>query len=609
MRNTPDIVLFRPTGLLPLLATLAMLAALAGYLLLTPPAFARPAASGEATAPDATPADVQSPDVQTPEGINTDGVETEGVNSAAEAAAPGRRTAVVITLSGMVDSYMADGLSKRLADAREMAPDVVILKVNTWGGRVDSAIDMAQAIKQYPIHTIAYVEDKAISAGAMIAVAANEIAMEPNTLIGDAAPIMAGPGGMQSVGDTERAKMESPVLAEFADSAETNGHSRLLLQAMVSVGRSVYYLENTDTGERRFVDEAEYEKLTSDGSFFGSETPAGPTWRPVAGLPNPVDGPDTLLTVDANMAYKLGLSKGTFLTVEELAAERDLTIIARLEPTAGENLVAFLGGALVRGVLVTVLLVSVYSAFSAPGYGLPEAVALATLGVLLGVPALTGFAQWYEIVAVVLGIALIAVEIFILPGFGFFGITGIMMVLGGLVMTFVGPIDVPNLPLGAAADTDQLFTGLASVVGGMLASLLLWVWLGRYLPRLPFARGLVLTGTVGGGNIDLDDSNNPSDGSTGRSPLLAWPPVGLTGRTVGPLRPGGQARFNKADGTSEIVDVVGDRGYVPAAAEVTVTQIDGRRIVVRPANPARQANQPQPPAPGELGSKYWTGQL
>ena len=183
--------------------------------------------------------------------------------------------AVVVPLVGEIDDYRRDSLEKRFEEAVALGADTVIVKVNTYGGLVTSGLEISRFLKQQTgVHTVAFVEDKAISAGALISVACDEIVMEPFSQIGDTGVISMGPGGVQEISDHTRAKVESPVLEDFRDSAARNGYSPVLLQAMVNLGKTVHYVQNAETGERRFVDSAEYERLTTPapaGSPFGGD--------------------------------------------------------------------------------------------------------------------------------------------------------------------------------------------------------------------------------------------------------------------------------------------------------------------------------------------------
>lgn len=478
-------------------------------------------------------------------------------SSLADAAA----TAAVIVLDGEVNDFTQTMLEKRLQSARDAGARTVILSINTWGGAALSAIEISQLLKrQDDLHVIAFVERKAISAGAMIALACDEIVMQPGSMLGDCAPIVPG----QQLEKTERAKSEGPILAEFADSAQRNGYDPLLVQSMVSVGRVVHYVQGSD-GERRFVDADGYERLVKNGD-----------WKPVEGVANPVDDGESLLTVTADQALRLGLSKATVTSPAELAATRGLTIVRTFEHSGGEKLISFLSSSAVRGLLSVVFLLSLYAAFNSPGHGAPEAVCLSSLGLLVGLPLLTGYATWVEIVLVVMGIGLLAVELFLIPGFGFIGITGLMMMLSGLVLTFV-PTE-PKLPgwLPALSGTWQaLGRGTVVLTIAMAASMGLGMWLNRYLPSLPYFNRLVLTAVVGG---------TETEGSY--ATLVdqpAWPEVGALGRAITDLRPGGRAAF--ADPVTQALQttaVVSDSGFVAANTQVVVHEVHGNRVVVRP---------------------------
>ena len=475
--------------------------------------------------------------------------------------------AVVIEASGIVDNFFRDGVIDRLDEARALGVDTVILELDTYGGLVSAGLELSRAIKQADdLHVIAFVDDKAISAGCMVALACDEIVMEPASQIGDCGVIAMNPGGgVQTMGETERAKQESPVLADFDDSARRNGYDPLLARSFVSVGAVVYAIEDVETGERRFVGPEQYEELT------GGE---GAAFRAVPDVPVPLDSAETLLTMGDETARRVGLSSGTYADVASLAADRGLDVVAVLAPSAGDRLVGLIGSPAVRGLLMVVLFLSVYAAFSAPGTGVPEVIAVVAAGALFGVPWLSGFAQWYEVLAVLLGVVLIALELFVIPGFGIFGLSGLLLIVGGLVMTFVAPVFPSDLPVGLGVDWADLGLGLVTTAIGLAASLLLGFWLARFLPRLPFARGLVLA------------HQEPTEEEQARA--AAWPIVGSVGTAVSDLRPGGTARFavTSAPGDTAAADVVCDRGFVDAGTPLRVVEVAGSRVVVRPEQSA-----------------------
>lgn len=493
----------------------------------------------------------------------------------------------VIAVDGMVDDYMASTLKARFAEARRAGAQVIILKLNTYGGLVTAGVDISRMIKQTrDIHTICFINEKAISAGSMIAMACDEIIMEPNSLLGDCGVISMG-GEMD---DVTRAKAESLVLEEFADSAEHNGYDPLLVRTFIVVPATAYYIENTATGQHRFVDEPTYKRLVTDAAgsspvdadtsatndnhlLSGDVSTTQPSaWRDVPEVRAPLDGPDSLLTVRATLAQRIGLAKGIYPNVQALAADRDYNIVAEYTPSPGDRLVALLGGYVARGILMMIFMISVYAAIHSPGSGLPEVACLASLAVLLGIPALTGLATWWEIMLVLIGILLLAVELFVIPGFGLTGFTGIIMIFTGLAMTFVPPIKLPDTPIGYGVDWSWLGYGITTIVASMAASLLLGWWLGRYLPTLPYFNRLMLQ--AGGETATVGIS------SDGQNPV--WPTAGTRGKVMTDLRPGGQAEFyDPALGSTRNVDVVSQSGFVNRGDSVEVQQVRGNHVIVK----------------------------
>jgi membrane-bound serine protease (ClpP class) len=491
---------------------------------------------------------------------------------AEQATAPASTTAshktVVVAIDGTIDESTVREVEKRFAQARQLGADTVILRLDTPGGLAIAGLDISRFLKQQDdLHVIAYVQRMALSAGIMVGMAADEIVMQPGSMIGDSAPISIGAGGgIVSLGETERAKAESPILADFRDSATKNGYDPLLAEAMVSVGRVVHWVQDADKLNRRFVDGNQYADLSKAG------------WSDVVepGVPIPVDAADTLLTVSADTAVKLGLAKGMAPSVQALADQRGLSIVATYEKSAGTAFIDWLGNPWIRALLLTIFIQSLIIALHTPGHGGAEAICLVSLGLLIGVPLLTGYAQWWEICAILLGLALIAVEIFVIPGFGVAGVTGILLMLFGFIMTFVG--NSPEIPGSwrLPGSMRGVQNGLAAVVGGLVCSFFLTLWLRRYLPKLPFFNRLILASPTTPSTTTIV--------STGEAATTtdAWPFIGTVGLAVSELKPGGTATFPYGD-DQRTASVVSDSGFVPAGGKVTVREISGNRVVVRQA--------------------------
>src|SRR5690348_3993849 len=200
---------------------------------------------------------------------------------------PVGQSAAIVPLVGQIDDYSRDDFFRRFDRAKAMGATVVVVSIDSPGGLVTASMDISRYLKrQDDVRTIAFVKDRAYSGAAMVALACQEIWMAPESALGDCAPIVFDTGGrLQPLPTAERAKQESPILAEFDDSARKNGYSPLVAEAMVDVSRTVYLIQNP-AGEFKAVNEQEHKQLTGGGE-----------WKDAPGFRVPLDGPDTLLTV------------------------------------------------------------------------------------------------------------------------------------------------------------------------------------------------------------------------------------------------------------------------------------------------------------------------
>jgi membrane-bound serine protease (ClpP class) len=379
---------------------------------------------------------------------------------------------------------------------------------------------------------------------------------------------MRSDGGLETLGEAERAKSESPILSEFRDSAFRNGYDPLLAEAMVSVKTVVHWVVGPG-GERRFVDQRTFEELSKDG------------WTEVreVGVPVPVDSEGTLLTVSGAAAVKLGLARAQAGSVTDLARERNYDVVATYAPSSGDRLVEWLNNPFIRMLLMVLFAQALWASLHAPGHGIAEMLAVLALAVLIGVPLLTGYAQWWEIVVILIGVGLLALEIFVIPGFGVTGILGILMVLVGLVLTFVGREPAgPGFWPQLAGTWVNVRNGVAMVVSALICSMALSAWLRRYLPSLPYFNRLILTATTG--NMDEVGSTAVAvvPGVRDDRPL-----VGAIGEALSELKPGGSATFiDPMTGVRRVVSVLSDVGYVARGTRVAVRSTADNRVVVRP---------------------------
>ncbi|MEE9294062.1 MAG: NfeD family protein [Phycisphaerae bacterium] len=497
------------------------------------------------------------------------------------------RIGVIIPISNEISDVTTESIKRRVEMAVEKGADVVIFEIDTPGGYVTSALDICKYIKNLEgMKKVAWINKDAYSAGSMIAVACDEIVMARASTLGDCGVILGGPMGPQEVPEQLRAKAESPVLEEFRDSARRNGYDVLLSESMVRKEREVYWIENLETGERRFVDADKKKELVDSGkkttTVFGVEVPslgsAKAQWKLVESytdavtdapvkLEQPVVPTTELLTLSQSRAQAFGFSKGIVTGETDLQERYDLVgPIERIEFTWSEIFTRWLTSMPVRGFLMVIVLLGVYVEFNTPGVGVPGLVAVIALGVFLGAPYLTGLANVWEILFVVLGFVLIGVEVFVIPGFGIAGISGILLMIVGLLFTFM-PEDPNEWPLywpQLQPSLDGLKSGIQTLGAAMGLSIVGAVLLSRYLPQLPYLRSIVPENPMPA-DVVVDDYY---DG-------LAR--VGDIGVVVGGLHPAGKARFG-----ATLVDVVSEGDMVGADVRVEVVERHGNRIVVRP---------------------------
>jgi len=478
--------------------------------------------------------------------------------------------AVIIPCQGLIDDSLFYSIKRRTETALHGGANYLIYEISTYGGLVDAADSIAKYLIQQVAprgHTVAYVTTEAISAGALISVSCRDILMQENTTIGDAAPITMG-GKLEGV---EREKAESFMRAAFQRAAEANGYPSLLLKAMVTAQIDVFRVRNLQTGQYEF--------------FEGDRLPKDPNTYDVKGAEE-IDGKTELLTLTAPKALEYGIARAVVKDRGEalaFLAKRDGVTFGLepqvLETTWSERMVSWVNSPGVMAVLVMLALLGVYVEFSTPGFGLAGIVALICFAIIVGSKYLVGMANWVEILLLLVGILLLLVEVFVLPGFGIAGILGIVGILLGLFGMLIrnAPDELPWPE--TTGDWQSLSSGAVSLAIGF-AGFVVLAWIAsRYLPRLRFMSGLVLA------------PNPTASGGPGRVSMTAPPEsiepgvrIGDVGEVVSKLRPAGKVRFGEA-----LVDVVATGEFLDTGTQVEIIAVNGSRVVVRKADGGGEA--------------------
>jgi membrane-bound serine protease (ClpP class) len=479
----------------------------------------------------------------------------------APADTPGAKAAIIIC-EGMIDNGLYKSIQRRTQAALDQEIEYLIYEINTFGGGLMAAYDISEYFLHevnLKAHTVAYVSLKAISAGALISVACEDIIMKEKTRIGDCAPIVLG-GKLEGV---EREKIETDTRAAFANSAEANNYPEVLLKAMVTQQIEVYKIKNITTGKDEF--------------FEGVRLPKDPNTYDLDNKELIVKS-DELLTLTASEAFEYGVARAIVkdrAEILEFLEKRDGISFASepmvLETNWSEEMVRWINSPAVMAVLVMLAMLGVYIEFNTPGVGLPGLVAVLCFTIIIGSKYLIGLANWVEVALFILGILLLLIEFIVLPGFGIAGFAGIICIFAGLFgMLIKNPPDKLPWPQDAIAWSEFTWGVVALALGFSGFICLAWL-LSKYLPRIQFLSGLILVPTVPkqGGAIQVSMTMPPESTTVSVQ-------MGDTGKVISKLRPTGKAKFGDA-----IVDVVAEADFLDKGTKVEIIEIHGNRVVVK----------------------------
>ncbi len=476
--------------------------------------------------------------------------------------------AFVLPIREPISVKTFDALTRKALRCRAAGAELIILDMDTWGGQAMAALDIARMLKADlgDIRTVCYVRTRAVSAGALIAVACDEIVMTPVGKLGDCAPISMQ-GKLEGI---EREKIETVLRTDFEESAQLHGYSTALARAMVSADLEVWLVRNKKTRELRYVLAGEYRGRTTipPGLSEVKSNPAG-AWE----LLRVAVPAGRLLTMNSMRAKEYGFAAAIVPAPsgEPLAGLRERYNIAGqprvFEDTWSERVVQFLTSPQVAGMLFFLGLLFGYVEMHTPGFGVAGGLAIACFAILFGSRYLIGLAQWWEIALFVVGLILIVLELFVTPGFGVLGLSGAVLCVVGLLA-----IVVPNAPdrfpwPQTDIGWDIFRTGAMALAIGLLASILAMVLLARWMPAMPVANRLILA--------PRRDEPEPAGPMEARRTGPAA--VGETGVVTQICRPAGRIRIG-----DRLVDAVAEGAFIPAGTRVKVVEARGNRVVIAP---------------------------
>jgi membrane-bound serine protease (ClpP class) len=340
----------------------------------------------------------------------------------------------VVPIDGMIDLGLAPFLARTIREAEQAGAAAVVLDINTLGGRVDAAIVMRDALLQARVRTIAFVNPRAISAGALLALATETIVMTSGGTIGAAMPVLGGGSAPQAADE----KSVSYLRKEFAATAERRGRPAKFAEAMVDV-------------------DVEIPDVVAKGKLL-------------------------TLTASEAMGHRVVEFKADTLEAALDAIGLGAADVRRTSQTWAETLVRFLTNPILASVLMTVGLLGILVEIRTPGFGFPGVIGLLSFGVLFWGHWIVQLAGWEELLLVAAGTLLIGAEVFVIPGFGVAGIAGIVALVAGLGITLIGEGATTSMVVGALG---RVAISVLFAIGGALVLL-------RVLPHLPYGHRFVL---------------------------------------------------------------------------------------------------------------------
>jgi membrane-bound serine protease (ClpP class) len=439
----------------------------------------------------------------------------------------GTKRIVVLDIKGMVELGMLSFVRRTLG--RTTSTDLVVIDVDTLGGRVDAAIRIRDALLRVKGKTVAFINPRAISAGALISLACDLIVMAPGGSIGAAAPITVSGGKASPVGE----KYVSYMRKEMKSTAEAKGRRGDLAEAMVDMSIEV---KNVPPELKESISGLKKGKL---------------------------------LTLTTDEALSLHMVEGKVTSFDDLVGQLGLSGVPVVRPTEtwAEKLSRFFISPAVSGLLMLIGLLGLFIEARTPGFGVAGIAGLTCLLLVVFGHKIAGLGGWEPLLIFLLGVVLLTAEIFVTPGFGLLGGLGIIALITSLVWAIIG---AGGIPLSISWDQGYVTSALARVFGVVIVGAVLMALMAWLLPKAPGPFRKLLLSATSAGDASAGAHDLP-EGMETRQDL-----VGCMGVTETALRPTGKAKIE-----GKRLEVVSRGGFVNKGSPVKVIEVVGRRIVVK----------------------------
>ena len=453
--------------------------------------------------------------------------------------------------------YIDNGIKR----ASEADADAIIFDVHTPGGAVGAARDIIDAIQRTELPTIAYVNTEAISAGAMISLSCDQIIMRNGGAIGDSAPVSIQ-------GEELNEKAVSFIRGKIRATAERSGRNPDIAAAMVDKRlylvrlmdgeivtlREEEYIERKDLGEEMDIiaaggPEGELLTLTTEEALeYNLVDGEADSVEDLLGLYQivEVNGERKALTVEGIAQKQMEFGDDNVRVIKSLKDATQETVLV----TVADRFVFFVTSPLISGLLLTLGGLGLFVEIRTPGFGVPGIAGLICLGLFFWGHRLLNISADYAALAFIVGVALLLVELFVIPGFGIAGIAGIGLMLGSVFFVF--------------RSAYKFETAMFTMSSAIILAFVLAIGLSYLLPKTRAWNHLVLSTAMDSGS---------GFHSAPREDFQVY--VGKTGVALTPLRPAGTVRVDDTR-----LDVVTAGDFIVRDTPVKIINVEGSKIFV-----------------------------
>jgi len=395
-------------------------------------------------------------------------------------------------------------------EAAESGADIVLIHMNTYGGLVDAADSIRTKILNSNIPVYVYIDNNAASAGALIAIACDSIYMAPVASIGAATVV-------DQSGKPVPDKYQSYMRSWMRSTAEANGRDPDIAQAMVDP--DIYIAGIIDTGK--------------------------------------------VLTLTTSEAIQYGFCEGTVENIAELLEDAGVPNyeIIQHKQTGADKIIGWLISPLISGILIMIIIGGIYFELQSPGVGFPLVASIIAALLYFAPLYIQGLADHWEIVIFVVGVILILVEVFAIPGFGVAGVSGITLVVAGLTLSLIGNVGLDFTGVGFEAGATAFFIVIIAIFFALIGSF----WISKKL----------FTTTIFG-HLALEAEQLKTEGFS-TSDTKYENMLGKKGIAWSVLRPAGKVNIE-----GDVYDATAMTGYIDKGDKVKVVKYEtGQLFVMR----------------------------